>query len=259
MEQRKTSIQDKKEIRNKEPIICYNCNKPGHKRNVCPELRQDKLSSKRADVKMDHEDIQGTIEEQSKVLKRMLEQQFYQRRIQIDEEQNCILKSTKGEELDEADMQKDEYLRTTVEPHDFYVPVECKDGVILSALVDTGATRCLMKESRAKALGFKKGKEKYITEITLADGTKRHTLGQLQTELKFIGNVRVRCKIAVIKDIELEEENYSMIIGSDVLRCTQANLDYGNCMITMCGREIMNILLKRAKISTYMKASRVKV
>uniref|UniRef100_A0A0K0EA63 Peptidase A2 domain-containing protein n=1 Tax=Strongyloides stercoralis TaxID=6248 RepID=A0A0K0EA63_STRER len=99
--------------------------------------------------------------------------------------------------------------------------------MMLTGLIDTGATRSIMKKSTAMRCGYK-DKEECKTKIVLADGTIRKALGDLETKIIIIPGIKVKCLVAIANDDELMDDGYSMIIGSDILKATGAILNFEN-------------------------------
>uniref|UniRef100_A0A0N5BYS9 Tudor domain-containing protein n=1 Tax=Strongyloides papillosus TaxID=174720 RepID=A0A0N5BYS9_STREA len=133
------------------------------------------------------------------------------------------------------------------ESHDFYIPIKFPDDVTTIALVDGGATKGVIRESRANALGFRKEISRIKPVCTLANGEIWPTLGMLRTKITLTNNVSVNLNFHVVRDSDLKDKNYSVVLGSDFLTTTNAWLDYGRKVIEIAGRPIVTIDFKDNK------------
>uniref|UniRef100_A0AAF5DPY6 RNA-directed DNA polymerase n=1 Tax=Strongyloides stercoralis TaxID=6248 RepID=A0AAF5DPY6_STRER len=255
-------------------VRCFNCNQTGHYKNKCPLStgERSKVNSKRADISVENQvSDKDIIMETNKMLKLMLENQVFNRgyvigsnkfdKYKCDDIQVIDKVIDKGdvikEKVKDIDINKsdeiDTILRTAKKPYEFYIAIECIDGMMLTGLIDTGATRSIMKKSTAMRCGYK-DKEECKTKIVLADGTIRKALGDLETEITIIPGIKVKCLVAVVNDDELKDDRYSMIVGSDILRATAAILNFGNQTILMCGREVPHVSEKKKEPMVKLQA-----
>lgn len=234
-----------KDAKMKQNIKCFNCSEMGHYKTNCPSLKEDKarVESKRIYVEEEASESMEVMRETNKMLKRMLENKVYNRGVKVKQEKKKVYLNKENKKTEN---EKIATLRTAVEPYEFYLPVEGKDGILLSGLIDSGATRTIVKKSTAMRYGFKQNRQT-MTKIVLADGTMKKAVGDFKTQFKIIPDILVNCSIVVVEDSELSDNKYSLIIGSDLLKATGTILDYGNKTIIMCGREIPHLTVNKEK------------
>uniref|UniRef100_A0A0N5BUT3 CCHC-type domain-containing protein n=1 Tax=Strongyloides papillosus TaxID=174720 RepID=A0A0N5BUT3_STREA len=246
-------------------VKCFNCGLVGHYASNCPKKVSDdtevNVPKQRRTFEASEKEVKklddDKVSEQNKlIMDNLIRREMYRRLISEEKKDNKGNNEEKIEENESSEIpsvgegndrtmkvKEEEILTFEVKgAFDFYVPVQCSDGNNIIALVDTGATKSCIAESRAVKLGFNKRKA-IPGKCMMMNGEILETLGTFSTKVMFHNLVYLELKMNVVRDKDMGDNRYSAVLGSDALLACGATIDYLNKRIEIGGRPLITLNL----------------
>uniref|UniRef100_A0A0N5C2S8 Reverse transcriptase n=1 Tax=Strongyloides papillosus TaxID=174720 RepID=A0A0N5C2S8_STREA len=108
---------------------------------------------------------------------------------------------------------------------------------MVKGLVDTGSTVTIISKKEAEYLGYEeKGYKDEEGSFVLANGSKWVTEGKMMLDI-LIEDVKISNEVVIVREEEIcADGKYSMIIGSDTLMAGDANINFATREVTIMGR-----------------------